>query len=62
VGDVASPLHPCIATAIGTGAIAAREIARRLAQKDQEKDEEQDEEKDQDNREKTTAAASDSLP
>jgi thioredoxin reductase len=31
VGDVANPLHPCIATAIGTGTMAAREIGRRLS-------------------------------
>ena len=31
VGDVANPAHPCIATAIATGTMAAREIARRLA-------------------------------
>jgi thioredoxin reductase (NADPH) len=31
VGDVANPAHPCIATAIGTGTMAAREIGRRLA-------------------------------
>ncbi len=31
VGDVASPMHPCVATAIGTGTMAAREIARRQA-------------------------------
>ena len=30
VGDVANPAHPCIATAIGTGTMAAREIGRRL--------------------------------
>jgi thioredoxin reductase (NADPH) len=30
VGDVANPGHPCIATAIGTGTMAAREIGRRL--------------------------------
>jgi thioredoxin reductase len=30
VGDVANPLHPCIATAIGSGTMAAREIGRRL--------------------------------
>jgi thioredoxin reductase (NADPH) len=30
VGDVASPAHPCIATAIGSGTMAAREIGRRL--------------------------------
>jgi thioredoxin reductase (NADPH) len=29
IGDVADPLHPCIATAIAAGAMAAREIARR---------------------------------
>jgi len=31
VGDVANPAHPCIATAIGAGTMAAREIQRRLA-------------------------------
>ena len=31
VGDIANPMHPCIATAIGTGTMAAREIQRRLA-------------------------------
>jgi thioredoxin reductase len=31
VGDVANPIHPCIATAIATGTIAAREIGKRLA-------------------------------
>jgi len=31
VGDVANPSHPCIAVAIASGTIAAREIARRLA-------------------------------
>jgi thioredoxin reductase (NADPH) len=31
VGDVANPIHPCIATAIATGTMAAREIGRRLA-------------------------------
>jgi thioredoxin reductase len=31
VGDVANPIHPCIATAIGSGTMAAREIGRRLA-------------------------------
>jgi thioredoxin reductase len=31
VGDVANPAHPCIATAIGSGTMAAREIARRLS-------------------------------
>jgi thioredoxin reductase (NADPH) len=31
VGDVANPTHPCIATAIGSGTMAAREIGRRLA-------------------------------
>jgi thioredoxin reductase (NADPH) len=30
VGDVANPRHPCIATAIGNGTKAAREIAKRL--------------------------------
>lgn len=29
VGDVANPAHPCIATAIGSGTMAAREIQRR---------------------------------
>jgi thioredoxin reductase len=32
VGDVATPAHPCVATAIGTGARAARVIALRLRQ------------------------------
>jgi thioredoxin reductase (NADPH) len=31
VGDVANPAHPCIATAIASGTMAAREIQRRLA-------------------------------
>ena len=31
VGDVANPNHPCIATAVGSGTKAAREIGRRLA-------------------------------
>jgi thioredoxin reductase (NADPH) len=31
VGDVANPMHPCIATAIASGTMAAREIAKRLA-------------------------------
>lgn len=31
VGDVANPAHPCIATAIAAGTIAARAIAKRLA-------------------------------
>jgi thioredoxin reductase (NADPH) len=31
-GDVANPAHPCIATAIASGAVAARHIAKRLAQ------------------------------
>lgn len=30
VGDVADPVHPCIATAIATGTMAAREIQKRL--------------------------------
>jgi thioredoxin reductase len=30
-GDVANPAHPCIATAIASGAVAARQIANRLA-------------------------------
>ena len=30
-GDVANPAHPCIATAIASGAVAARQIAKRLA-------------------------------
>ena len=33
VGDVANPAHPCIATALGTGTMAAREIQRRFAMK-----------------------------
>ena len=32
VGDVANPIHPCIATAIATGTMAAREIGKRLKQ------------------------------
>jgi thioredoxin reductase (NADPH) len=31
VGDVSNPAHPCIATAIGSGTMAAREIQRRYA-------------------------------
>jgi thioredoxin reductase (NADPH) len=31
VGDVANPAHPCIATAIGSGTVAARAIEKRLA-------------------------------
>jgi thioredoxin reductase (NADPH) len=31
VGDVANPAHPCIATAIAAGTVAAREIQRRLS-------------------------------
>ena len=31
VGDVANPTHPCIATAIASGTMAAREIQRRLS-------------------------------
>jgi thioredoxin reductase (NADPH) len=31
VGDVANPAHPCIATAIGSATMAAREIQRRYA-------------------------------
>jgi thioredoxin reductase (NADPH) len=31
VGDIANPAHPCIATAIGAGATAARAIQRRLS-------------------------------
>lgn len=31
VGDVANPAHPCIATALASGTMAAREIQRRLA-------------------------------
>jgi len=30
IGDVANPRHPCIATAVGSGTKAAREIAKRL--------------------------------
>ncbi len=30
-GDVANPAHPCIATAIASGAVAARHLAKRLA-------------------------------
>ena len=32
VGDVANPVHPCIATAIAGGTMAAREIQKRLAE------------------------------
>ena len=31
VGDVANPMHPCIATAIATGTMAARQIQTLLA-------------------------------
>jgi thioredoxin reductase len=31
VGDIGNPAHPCIATAIASGTMAAREIGRRLA-------------------------------
>ena len=31
VGDVANPTHPCIATAIGSGTMAARRIQQLLA-------------------------------
>lgn len=31
VGDVALPAHPCVATAIGSGTMAAREIQRRVS-------------------------------
>jgi thioredoxin reductase (NADPH) len=31
VGDVSNPAHPCIATAIGSGTVAARAIEKRLA-------------------------------
>jgi len=31
IGDVANPIHPCIATALGSGTVAAREIQRRVA-------------------------------
>jgi thioredoxin reductase (NADPH) len=31
VGDIVNPAHPCIATAIASGTMAAREIGRRLA-------------------------------
>jgi thioredoxin reductase len=31
VGDVANPAHPCIATAIASGTVAARQIGKRLA-------------------------------
>jgi thioredoxin reductase (NADPH) len=31
VGDVANPVHPCTATAIATGTMAAREIQKRIA-------------------------------
>jgi len=30
VGDVANPAHPCVATAVAAGTMAAREIAKRL--------------------------------
>ncbi|MFL6795860.1 MAG: NAD(P)/FAD-dependent oxidoreductase [Xanthobacteraceae bacterium] len=30
IGDVANPAHPCVATAIGAGTVAARQIARQL--------------------------------
>lgn len=33
VGDVANPVHPCIATAIASGTMAAREIQKRLGGK-----------------------------
>jgi thioredoxin reductase (NADPH) len=31
VGDIANPVHPCIATAIAAGTMAARELQRRLS-------------------------------
>jgi thioredoxin reductase (NADPH) len=31
VGDVSNPTHPCVATAIGSGTVAARAIEKRLA-------------------------------
>jgi len=31
VGDVSNPTHPCIATAIASGTVAARTIEKRLA-------------------------------
>ncbi len=31
VGDVANPVHPCVATALAGGTMAAREIAKRLS-------------------------------
>jgi len=31
IGDIANPVHPCIATAIAGGTMAAREVQRRLA-------------------------------
>ena len=31
VGDVSNPAHPCIATAIASGTVAARTIEKRLA-------------------------------
>jgi thioredoxin reductase len=34
VGDVANPAHPCIATAIGSGTMAARRIQKLLARED----------------------------
>jgi thioredoxin reductase (NADPH) len=34
VGDVANPAHPCIATAIGSGTMAARRIQKLLARGD----------------------------
>ncbi len=30
VGDVANPAHPCVATAVASGTVAAREIQKRL--------------------------------
>ena len=34
VGDVANPAHPCIATAIGSGTMAARRIQNLLVRED----------------------------
>jgi thioredoxin reductase len=32
IGDISHPAHPCIATAVASGTMAAREIGRRLAE------------------------------
>jgi thioredoxin reductase len=34
IGDVDNPAHPCIATAIAGGTMAAREMQKRLARSD----------------------------